>query len=279
MRPGGRGRGGAHCEFVRGSLRGGAEPRRYCRFVPDREVPWASLPSRWAYLVLAGLGAALAVLTALVAVGSLTGVDQFSLDHLMPWYRPALGHTDEVAGFYQPFGLHTSVWTKLLNLWTYPCSLLISGVVVVYAAVRLWRPAGPAVALAPAALWLVGNAVEVIGKHTITRPELDRHGGPNPGKVPVFDNSFPSGHTIRGMIVAFALILIWPRATRAVLLWLLFVPVALVLSASHTITDVLGGILAGLILLLGARLLLGTSRARALARPAPTGPSGRASPA
>ena len=43
-----------------------------------------------------------------------------------------------------PSGSTTSIWTKLLDLWTYPCSLLISGLVVAYAAVALWRREGPA---------------------------------------------------------------------------------------------------------------------------------------
>jgi membrane-associated phospholipid phosphatase len=244
--------------------------------VLDREPPRRGARCRRDPLVLAVLVLALAVLTALVAAGTLTGVDQFSLDHLMPWFRPRPRHASATAGFYVPFGLHTSIWTKLLDLWTYPCSLLISGFVVAYAAVALWRREGPAVALAPAGLWLVGNGIEVIGKHTITRPLLERRDG---AAVNVFANSFPSGHMIRGLVVGFALALVWPRATPAVALWLLFVPVALVLSAAHTITDVLGGLLAGLILLLAARLLLGTSRARALSPVARERPRGRASPA
>lgn len=243
--------------------------------VLDREPPRPVAGERRDCLVLVGLVLALAVLTALVAAGTLTGVDQFSLDHLMPWFRPGPHHTSATAGFYVPFGLHTSIWTKLLGLWAYPCSLLISGLVVAYAAVALWRREGPAVALAPAGLWLIGNGIEVIGKHAITRPVLERHGRP----VNVFANSFPSGHMIRGLVVAFAVALVWPGATRAVALWLLFVPVALVLAAAHTVTDVLGGLLAGLILLLGARLLLAAARARGLSPVARERPRGRASPA
>ena len=255
----------------------GAGPAGTVGRVLDREPTRPVSRSRRDSLVLAALVLALAVLTVLVAAGTLTRVDQFSLDHLMPWFRLTRHHASSTAGFYQPFGLHTSTWTKLLDLWTYPCSLLISGLVVAYAAAALWRREGPAVALAPAAVWLVGNGIEVIGKHTITRPALAS--GPARTRVAVFNNSFPSGHMIRGLVVAFAVALVWPRATRAVALWLLFVPVALVLSAAHTITDVIGGILAGLILLIGARLLLGASRARARYPSARKRPGGRASPA
>ena len=173
------------------SCRGGTGRAGTVGRVLDREPRRPAARDRRDSLVLAGLVLALAVLTALVAAGALTGVDQFSLDHLMPWFRPRPRHTSATAGFYVPFGLHTSTWTKLLDLWTYPCSLLISGLVVAYAAVALWRREGPAVALAPAGLWLVGNGIEVIGKHAITRPALD--GSATTGPSHVFANSFPSG--------------------------------------------------------------------------------------
>ena len=87
----------------------------------------------------------------------------------MPWLVPGTrraGHR----GFCRPFPLHTSNWIKLLDLWTYPCSVLISGLVVAVAAVVLWPRLGPVAALAPAAAWVIGNAIEVIGKGTPCAP-------------------------------------------------------------------------------------------------------------
>ena len=156
-------------------------------------------------LVLAGLLLALVVLTVLVAAGSLTRIDQFSVDHLMPWLRPGSQRPGGSAGFYRPFTLHTSTWSKLFDLWTYPCSILISSLVVIWAAIVLWRRYGPVVALAPAVAWVIGNGIEVIGKGTITRPPLYREADGIPVHIDAFDDSFPSGHMMRGVIVAFAI--------------------------------------------------------------------------
>jgi membrane-associated phospholipid phosphatase len=209
----------------------------------------AYAPSRNAALVLAGLVAALIALSALVAAGSLNGLDQFSVDHLMPWLRPESQGHGGTAGFYRPFLLDTTTWTKLLDLWTYPCSLLISAVVVIWAAVVLWPRYGPAVALAPAVAWVVGNGVEVVGKGTLTRPPLYGTALGRSVHIEAFDDSFPSGHTIRGVIVAFAVALMFTRWWKWALAWCVLVGPALVLQSSHTITDVVGGLIIGVILL------------------------------
>jgi membrane-associated phospholipid phosphatase len=227
---------------------------RYPRRVALRERALAAAPTGRAAVALAGLAAALAVVTALVAAGLLNGLDQYSVDHLMPWLEPNSQGGDGTAGYYRPFSLHTTTLTKVLSLWTYPCSLVISFLIVVWAAVKLWRR-GPVVALLPAAAWVVGNAIEVIGKRTIVRPGL--YGGSDRIHIVVFDDSFPSGHMIRGIVVAFAIALVYPRATRWVALWALLVAPALVLQSAHTLTDVIGGTLVGLILVI---LMVGVLR-------------------
>ncbi len=213
-----------------------------------RERIVAAAPSRRALILLAVLALALGVLTALVAAGSLTRVDQYSVSHLMPWLKPNSGASGS-AGFYRPFSLHASTWSKILDLWTYPCSVLISGLVVIGGGAVLWRRYGPIAGLAPAAAWVIGNGIEVIGKGTITRPELFRGVGGVPVHVTAFDDSFPSGHMMRGIIIAFTVALVWTRSWRWAALWAALVAPALVLQAAHTITDVVGGALVGLILL------------------------------
>ncbi len=210
---------------------------------------FALAPTPRARALLAGLGAALVVLTVLVVAGAVTGLDQFSLDHLMPWLVPGSPAGSLTAGFYRPFKLHTVTATKILDLWTYPCSVLISGVMVATACALLWRRVGAVAALAPAAAWVIGNGIEVAGKHVIVRPAL--YGTANDVRVHVtaFDDSFPSGHMMRGVLVAGAVVLVWRRATRWAVLWAVLVGPALVLQAAHTITDVVGGALVGLILL------------------------------
>ena len=173
----------------------------------------------------------------------------------MPWLEPNGSRGTTVSGFYQPFSLNTTTWTKILDVWTYPCSILISLLVVLWAAAVLWRRCGPVVALLPAAAWVIGNGVEVIGKGTIVRPDL--YGGSAHVHIVAFDDSFPSGHMIRGIVVAFAISLMFPRATRWAAGWAVLVAPALVLQSAHTVTDVIGGILVGLILVL---LSLGVMR-------------------
>lgn len=223
-----------------------------------RERVLAAAPSRNTALVLAGLVLALGLLTALVAAGSLTRVDQFSVDHLMPWLQPGRPAPDGAVGFYRPFALHTTTWSKLFDFWTYPCSILISALVVISAAVVLWRRYGPVVALAPAAAWMIGNAIEVIGKGTITRPPLYGEAYGAPVHIEAFDDSFPSGHMMRGVIVAFTIGLIFTRSWKWAAVWAALVGPALVLQAAHTTTDVIGGALVGLILLVAMLSLLRT---------------------
>jgi membrane-associated phospholipid phosphatase len=97
-------------------------------------------------------------------------------------------------------------------------------------------------------MWVIGNGIEVIGKGTIVRPAL--YGSSNGERVHVeaFDTSFPSGHMIRGIVVAFAISLMFPKVARWAALWAVLVAPALVVQAAHTLTDVIGGILVGLIL-------------------------------
>jgi membrane-associated phospholipid phosphatase len=207
-------------------------------------------PSPSARAVLAGLVAVLAVLIVLVESGAARRLDQWSLDHLMPWLVPGNSSGGGSAGFYRPFTWHTTTPIKLLDLWTYPCSVLISALVVGVVGAMLWRPLGPIAALAPAAAWVFGNAIEVTGKGVITRSAL--YGTADGVRVHVvpFDDSFPSGHMMRGVIVAFAISLVWSRATRWVVAWAVLVGPALVFQSAHTITDVVGGALVGLIVVI-----------------------------
>ncbi len=214
-----------------------------------RDRMFALAPTPRARAVLASLVLALVVLTALVAAGALTRLDQFSLDHLMPWLAPASPAGSSSAGLYRPFTIHSATAIKLLNLWTYPCSVLASGVVIAGASILLWRRLGPIAALALPAAWVIGNAIEVAGKDLLVRPAL--YGTANGVRIHVaaFDDSFPSGHMLRGVLVAGAVVLVWTRATRLAVVWVVLVAPALVLQAAHTITDVVGGALVGLVLL------------------------------
>jgi membrane-associated phospholipid phosphatase len=208
----------------------------------------------------AGLAAALIAVAIAVALGAFTRFDQFALDHFMPWLVPGEKVTGGHSGFWQPFKFHTSNALKLLDLVTYPCSVLVSGLVVLGAAVRLWPRLGPFAALAPAGAWLAGNAIEVLLKDTVVRPAVYGSHGPARVHVVTFDDSFSSGHMMRGLIVAYTLTLLWRRASPWAWIWAALVGPALVLESAHTPSDVIGGALVGLLLLVPANAVVRQAR-------------------
>jgi len=197
-----------------------------------------------------------ALLAALVEAGALSRLDQFSLDHLMPALSPPpRGSGSVLTGLYRPFGPGTAWWVVILDLWTFPCSVLVSALVLATLLVVSRRRGGTLLALTLAGAWCAGNAVELLGKGVIRRPALYLTRGGVRIHIPAFDGSFPSGHMIRGAIVLAALALLVPRARSVLRFWYALVAPFLVLSSAHTPSDVLGGLLVGLVLVGGARLL------------------------
>ena len=115
---------------------------------------------------------------------------------------------------------------------------------------RLWP------ALVWLGAWLAGSGIELIGKHVLNRPTLYWTNGHVRLHVVPFANSYPSGHTIRSVVVAALLAFVWPRAKVPLAVWLAFVPAALVVVAAHTITDVIGGLLLGVLIVLVAHAMI-----------------------
>jgi membrane-associated phospholipid phosphatase len=234
-----------------------------------RERLLATVPDRYrlsrrAWYILAGLAGALVVLAILVTRGTLTRIDQYSLDHLMPWLDPSQAVHNSSSGYWRPFPLDVSLGAKLLDVLTYPCSLLLSAIVVAAAAAVLRRRGLHVTALLPVAAWTVGNAVEWAGKHTLTRPAL--YGSANGVRIHVgsFDDSFPSGHMLRGIVVAYALTLLLRRSwlPGALTIWVASVGIALVVQSAHTPSDVVGGAIIGLMLVVAMREAAGAEPAR-----------------
>ncbi len=245
-------------------------------FLPARPVPrrGTSAAVLLAFVVLFVLLAA----PLLVEAGALSGLDQFSLDHLMPALRPQTSRGGSVfTGLYRPFGPGTTWWVVILDLWTFPCSVLVSGLVVGTLLVVSRRRGGTLLALMLAGGWCAGNALELLGKGVIRRPALYLTRGGVRYHASAFDSSFPSGHMIRGAIVLAALALLVPRARGGLRVWYALVAPFLVLSSAHTPSDVVGGLLVGIVLVGGARLLAASPAGPALARP--TRAPGRAFPA
>ena len=192
------------------------------------------------------LAAAFAALAGLVAAGSANGVDRWAIDHAMPGAHFG-AHKQTIAEALVPL-LHVR-WNGALHilaeLVTLPAAFLPSLLLV---AVVVWRTKTYAWAL----LWIAGNVVEELCKATLTRPALFHHGL----HIAAFDNSYPSGHTIRAVLLAVMIPVARPWAVAAIVL--------LDVGGFHVPSDIAGGLLLALALL-AARVGLARARGRGAA--------------
>ena len=186
------------------------------------------------------LACAFAGLAVLVAAGAFTGLDQWSVDHLMPgasFHHSQGGFLDGLVPV-----LHSrwgSPYAVAANIVTLPAAFLFS-LAIVLACSRVL-----AFALVAAV------AVEVLCKELLTRPAL--HDGSF--HIAPFDSSYPSGHALRTVIVAAAVASIRPRARPFAAAWATASIVLLLLAGWHTPTDLAGGVLLAGLAVLGARRL------------------------
>lgn len=153
---------------------------------------------------------------------------------------------------------------------TLPGQVVLSFLLVATAAWRLWTRGRGKAALGWTAAWLLAVVVELVFRHTLTRPPLYRHGVHLTG----LDMSWPSGHTLRAALVAAAFAAAWPRLRVPLAIWLAAVVVLLVLAGFHTPTDVAGGLLLATAAVAGAVVLdrSGFLGRRAAPRRSGTGP-------
>jgi membrane-associated phospholipid phosphatase len=200
----------------------------------------------------------------------MTGVDQWAVDHAMPFAGPA-GPPPSLLESLVPL-LHASfhpAGDAITQFVILPGQALISLLLVLAAARRLWRSGRVVATVAWPAAWLAATAVELVFRHTLTRPALYRDGV----HLVAFDSSWPSGHALRCTIVAAALVTAWPRLRRPLVLWLVAAVVLLELAGFHTPTDIAGGLLLATAALAGALLFSssGLLRRRAAFRRARAG--------
>jgi membrane-associated phospholipid phosphatase len=134
------------------------------------------------------------------------------------------------------------------NVVTLPGQVVVSFLLVLGAAAILRRRGRQEAAAAWPAALVLGTAIEVVCKHAIVRPALARGGE----HVPGFDSSWPSGHTIRILLVAAAFAVAVPGARVVLALWAAAALVLLELAGVHTPSDIGGGILLAALLALGA---------------------------
>lgn len=184
----------------------------------------------------AALAAGFAALAGLVAAGELTSVDRWAMLHAMPDASFTGGKPTFLQAVVPLWGLpwHGPV-DIVTNLVTVPAAFLVA-TVVVGAACRALR--GRA-ALLLAAVYVAANAIEAIVKSALTRPPLVVHGL----HVAGFDNSFPSGHTIRTVLLATAVAAAWPRVAPAIGVWGICSLAMIEIGAVHVPSDIAGGLL------------------------------------
>jgi membrane-associated phospholipid phosphatase len=183
----------------------------------------------------AALFVALAALGAAVEQGALRAIDRFGYAHLQP--------------------LHMGDWSHLADA----ASPAVACALVAVAAVRL-RSDARLVTAWLAALGL-GAAIEAVCKPIVEHPY------PHPDEVPwLAHEGFPSGHAMRGVIVAGALSAAWPRARGVLVAWAAANAIVVEVTRMHVPSEVIGGVLAGVAL---------TTAAQAVRRPAdPRAPAG-----
>lgn len=200
----------------------------------------------FAFLLSASAFAALAVL---VSTGAFTGADQWAVDHLMPGATFTHPETGLAPALIPLWGTRWgNAYSIAANVVTVPGSFLVA------LALTLWRSRPLAVVL------VAGTAVEALCKHVLVRPAL--HAGTY--HIAGFDSSFPSGHTLRIVLVAAAFAS--PRSAAWSAAWAVASVVLLQLAGWHTPSDILGGLVLAALALLGARALRGRRLARARAR-------------
>jgi membrane-associated phospholipid phosphatase len=194
-----------------------------------------------------GLLGAFAVLGALVAAGATSGVDQFSVDHLMPGLYPyVLGHGGFVIWGHSVISNPNRIINRLGDTVTAPASF---GPATALAAVLLGLDVlvrrRLQTALVFGAGYLLGNLVEFAGKYVLVRPPL--YVGSDVARLPIwkFAASFPSGHTIRALLLVAILGAVCPALRFVGLAWLAAVVVLLEIAGTHTPTDIAGGLLVG----------------------------------
>ncbi|HET7572354.1 MAG TPA: phosphatase PAP2 family protein [Gaiellaceae bacterium] len=201
---------------------------------------------------LAGLAASYAALAVLVAAGALTGPDRWATEHLMPGAGkpgPAPSFLESLIPLYHvSFG---NAWARAAQVVTLPGQVLVSLAILAAAAEALRRRGRADVGAAWLAAWALGTALEVVCKEALVRPALYRDGL----HVVAFDDSWPSGHTLRCALVAGALATLLPRARPLLAVWLAAALVLLVALGAHTPSDLAGGLLLAALLGLAGREL------------------------
>ncbi len=194
--------------------------------------------------------ASLLVLATLVSAGALSWLDQWSVSHLMPYMdRPVRPQSlwERVMSPVGAVGRPTNTLpAKLLFALTLPAAPLATAVIAAAGLAALARRSRER-ALAWAVALVAATLAEVVMKSVIERPPLYRFDPHRHAVVAksAFTDSFPSGHTVRAVLLAALLVELVPCLAPGAAAWVAAMSVALVATSMHTPTDVAGGLLLG----------------------------------
>jgi membrane-associated phospholipid phosphatase len=203
-------------------------------------------------IALAAACLGFAVLAVLVGTGALSGFDQYAVEHWMPGLSPGSGKPSLASGLIPYHGSTVDA----SDAATFPAGFLISLLIVLAGAFLLDRRGRGRLGLIWIGLFLAGSAIEVLCKTVIDRPALYARDDGRLVEVLHFQNSFPSGHSLRSLVIA-AVLASLLRGRWAVLVWLWAgaVLVDLLVDGIHAPTDILAGALLAGVLMLSAPLL------------------------
>jgi membrane-associated phospholipid phosphatase len=179
--------------------------------------------------------AAFAALAVLVAAGKVARLDQWAVEHAMP--GAAFGGKPTFADAIVTFlgAQWHGGWHIVSTVVTAPASFTPALLITTVACLELRGRAAAALA----AGFVAGNVIEVVVKETLTRPPLYADGAHITG----FDASFPSGHTIRTVLVVLSVAWAWPRLTWWAVAWAPASIALLLLGGQHVPSDIAGGLL------------------------------------
>jgi membrane-associated phospholipid phosphatase len=168
----------------------------------------------------------------LVAAGLFGDVDQWAVDHAMPGAHFSKTSESFLHALIPLYATRwTSAWSVAVNVVTLPASFLVAFAIVTACSRRL------GLAL------LAGVAVELLCKETLDKPALFA----GSFHIVQFDSSFPSGHTLRTVLVAIAVSRVRPQLVAPAALWAAASIALLLLAGWHTPSDILGGVALGLL--------------------------------
>jgi uncharacterized protein (TIGR03382 family) len=203
------------------------------------------------------LATTLVTLAVSVAVGWLERLDQFAVDQLMPATRPDAGLSPSDWALLPTLHIRSSAPHSTLGLiagaTTLVGSPLLACLGVLLLSVLLWRRRDRAAAAIWSVAFLLGNAIEILGKTAVERPSLHRLLGDRLLILRTYDSSFPSGHMLRLSLLALMFASVYGRGRTWAALFSLLVGAMLVVSGAHVLSDVFGGALGAVVVVAVAR--------------------------